>query len=110
TFFVSDLQGGSSFPTSFRAYVYAWNGTAITGPALFTSATLTTDGSFGNMQTFTILTGGITLVSGQSYIAFFSASGVGNSIPDNSALGSPLTDAYAGGSFFFTSAGANFAN
>jgi hypothetical protein len=62
-------------PATFVAEVYAWNGSVTGGngpqgtggPALYTSASMTTAGA-GGFQAITINTGGVALAAGQNYV------------------------------------------
>ena len=71
TFYVND----NGTPATFVAEVYAWNGSltggafpqGTGGPALFTSASMTTSGD-GAFDAVTINTGGVALTTGQNYV------------------------------------------
>jgi len=66
------LEGGSG-PISFKGYLYAWDGSHATGSALYASGTL----SFtGGLSEYDFSTGGVTLATGQQYVAFLSTSGL----------------------------------
>ena len=80
TFEVND-----SSPATFVAEVYAWNGSVTGGsnpqgtggPALYTSAPMTTAGA-GGFTAITINTGGVALTPGQNYVIdFYDNSGDG---------------------------------
>ena len=86
TFEVNSIVGSQAIP--FQAYVYAWSGTAITGPALFTSAIESITPANG-FQAITIATPGTVLTPGSSYIAFFSTLG------DSTSTGSAVIRGYA---------------
>src|SRR5262249_26789262 len=66
-FYLSDRQGSTTGPITYRAYVYAWNGTAITGPELFSTGARTSDAIADNFELVDIDTGGVTLTTGQQY-------------------------------------------
>jgi len=92
-------MGGSS-TVSFRAYVYAWDATAMhaTGEALFTSAVMgaPTGPGFGRVD---VATGGIALTPGGTFVAFLSATGVpGSGSVSWQTAGGNL---YEGGAFVF---------
>jgi hypothetical protein len=57
----------------FRAYVYAWNGTGATGPALYESGDLHTNGE-SSFEAVPITTGGLEVTPGQQYVLFLSRS------------------------------------
>jgi hypothetical protein len=63
----------SSTPVDLSAYVYAWDGSKVTGSPLFTgSATQGQNTSFGAFVTFSP---NLDLIAGQQYIAFYSNRG-----------------------------------
>jgi hypothetical protein len=64
-------QGPPSFV--FRAYVYAWEGTHTTGPALYESGDLHA-ASESSFQPLPINTGGVPVTPGQQYVLFVSRS------------------------------------
>jgi hypothetical protein len=64
-------QGPPSFV--FRAYVYAWEGTHTTGPALYESGDLHA-ASESSFQPLLIETGSVPVTSGQQYVLFVSRS------------------------------------
>ncbi|HEV3120615.1 MAG TPA: hypothetical protein VGY53_01865 [Isosphaeraceae bacterium] len=70
-----DVANGGATAIPFQAYVYAWNGTSITGSALFTSAAQSIAPSGSTFSLFTVGTGGVALTPGNSYVAFFSTIG-----------------------------------
>lgn len=90
---------------SFRAEVYAWNGSRATGPALYEGpVTSTTDGNV--FQRILVNTGGITVTPGAQYVLFFSSSkdnaghsgrGIWGMINNNNA--------YTGGTFVYINNG-----
>jgi len=89
---------------NFTAQVYNWTGSMITGPALFTSGPLAVSGT--NFQPVTVNTGALNLVSGQQYVALFTAIGM----PYNGAsmtfasVGSGAGAAYTGGKLVYSDA------
>ena len=94
---------------SFMAYVYAWNGTMATGPALYSSGVVTHNATPSTPFTkYTFSTGGLSLVPGDVYALFFSTSGLAGTgrIQWEAATG----DAYAGGNFIFMNNGENTAD
>lgn len=96
------LQGGSDL--LFRAYIFAWDQTLLraTGSALFTSVAMAAPGGTGFQQVF-IGTGGVSVLTGNMYVAFLSTSGQAGSgsIPWESTGG----DGYTGGAFVFINNG-----
>ena len=109
TFYVNDDENPDFL--DFAAYVYAWDGLKATGPALFTSGGMSTtdNGGAGGFETITVNTGGVTLVPGSLYVAFFSASNFFDGIAGTSTWGYLDADGYAGGGFWFSNNGNNFA-
>lgn len=97
----------NSVATPFGAYVYAWNGSSITGSALYASGQLTTSGS-GTLQPFTINTGGISLTPGSSYVAFFSTSGYQALGGNQGRWGLVGSNPYSGGDFVYYNNGDSF--
>ena len=79
----------------FRAEVYEWNGSAVTGPNLYESGPTATTGP--TKQTITFDTGGVGLTAGAKYILFVTMAKDAGS--GNGAMGSRSDDAYAGGEF-----------
>jgi hypothetical protein len=57
----------------FRAYVYAWNGTGATGPALYESGEEHTTGE-SSFEAIPITTSGVEVTPGQQYVLFLSRS------------------------------------
>ena len=92
----------------YQAYVYQWNGTRITGPALYTSGILTAPA--GNIYTpVTISTGGIALTPGQQYVVFFSTSTVDPNVSSAYRWGALTSNTtYSGGQFYFMNNGTDF--
>jgi hypothetical protein len=110
TFFLDDQL--DTDVVDFAAYVMAWDGSKATGPILFQSGALATtnNGGVGGDEAFPIDTGRLTLVPGQQYVAFFSASNYFNSITGTASVALVgLVDAYPGGTRVFTNNGTNFA-
>ena len=94
--------GGASIP--FQAYVYAWNGTGITGSALFTSSVQGVPFGSG-YQAITVSTGGTLLTAGQQYLAMYSTIGDGGSASSTGEWGGFLPDTtYTGGTFEYNNA------
>ena len=94
----TDMNGvGSNL--QFRAYVYGFDGSTVTGTALYTSpVTSGTDAT--DFQQYLFNTGFTPLVPGNMYVAFLSTAGVTQSgIGFNSFAGTD--DAYSGGDFVF---------
>ena len=86
----------------FFAQVYSWSGTAITGPALFSTGPLSVSGQA--FQLVTVPTGGLPLIDTQQYVALFSALGTtynGSSLTFG-AVGTGAGAAYTGGKLVYT--------
>ena len=89
----------------FQAYVYAWNGTTITGSALFSGAVSNVPGS-ASFQSIAVSTGNLNLNAGQQYVAFYTTTTTGATqggaswgyLGTGTAAGS---DGYSGGNFVF---------
>ena len=64
-------------PIQYSAQIYQWNGTNVTGSALFTSP-LTAAPISADYTTVTLNTGGVGLTSGQQYVVFFTTVGQTN--------------------------------
>ena len=82
----------------FRGEVYAWNGTRVTGAALYESGPTSTAAALPETVTFN--TGGITLTPGAQYVLFATAAkdvGVGQG-----AWSTRSDNPYAGGTFVTT--------
>ncbi len=87
----------------FQAYVYAWNGTMATGPALYEGPDMHTTEE-GVYQPITAETGGVTVTPGDQYVLFFSVSNdkaadAGSSL--TGSWGAITANPYAGGNFVF---------
>lgn len=102
-------------PIDFRAYVYAWTGSGITGPALFTSASLAMPGNppSSGYQMVTVPTPGVSLAAGGQYVAFFSTLGESNALNASGRFGltnlNPGDSKTLGGQFVYNN-GQDFAN
>lgn len=88
--------------TGVSAYIYAWDGTKATGPALFTSSPFTLVGDY---QRFQINTGGVALTSGSQYVAFVSVS-AGPGGTGTASFGASFPGRLGG--FVYQSNGSNF--
>ena len=97
TFEVSS-SGGTTIP--FQAYVYAWNGTAVTGNPLFVSSPQSVVTSGGSFSQVTVATPNTQLTPGSQYVALFSTIGFPGSNATGAMQLTPLS-AYPGGSFEF---------
>ena len=101
------LNGAVNNPIQFKSYVYAWDGTKATGPALFSSGLQQFTG--GTDQEFAFATGGVQLVSGSKYVAFLSTAGLQGGRPQSTAQMPGVVDStYAGGNFVYYNTGNNF--
>jgi uncharacterized protein with beta-barrel porin domain len=93
------LQGGVA--SQYQAYVYQWNGTKITGSALYTSA-ITNGPSAAAYTTVSFNTGGIMLTPGQQYVLFLTTSTITGQSSGSYRWGSLTNDStYTGGNFVF---------
>ncbi len=108
TFMINNLNATANY----QAFVYAWNGTTITGPALFASPGLTLPAVNG-FQAVSVNTGSTSLVDNQQYVAFFTtttqaetSTGSGLGFLGTSTLGA---DDYSGGNFVYNN-GLTFAS
>jgi hypothetical protein len=97
------LQSGSN-TTDFRAYVYQWNANKAVGQALYTSAINQFSGS--GMTEFAFNTGGITLNSNLTYVAFLTTSGVAGG--ENGSAAMQFGTSYANGNFVYYNNGNDF--
>jgi hypothetical protein len=80
--------------TPYTLMVYAWSGTAATGPALYTSASLSTNG-------VVTVTPGISVSPGTQYIVFVDV----NTGPSGSQMGEPLpSGSYTADAFYHVGA------
>jgi hypothetical protein len=95
SFYLSSL--GS---TPFQAYVFAWDGSKATGPALFTSSVLTT-GSYSGYQEVSVNTGGVNLAANSAYVLAFSTSGLQTGQANRSSRWGFEGDVYSGGEFVY---------
>lgn len=64
--------GSQSGTITYRAYVYEWDGTKATGPAVFTGPAAQTVAVDGTYKAVTIETGGVALTAGNKYVLFLS--------------------------------------
>ncbi len=99
--------------TDFEAFVMDWSGTKATGSVLYQSAALSTSNNNGSggFEEFSINTGGLSLTSGNQYVAFFSASNLFDSINGTSIwAGLGGADVYSGGQFVYNNNGSNFSS
>lgn len=109
TFFLDDssIRPG---PTKFEAFVYAWDGTKATGPALFASSPMSTTNNAGNdgFESFEIDTGMLALEAGSVYVLFFSTANLFDGVEDASVSALRTDNPYPGGEFFYLSNGNDF--
>ena len=106
SFFVKETTQNT---VHFAAYVMAWDGDKATGPILFESAPLSTTNT-GNFEKIQVNTGGLELLAGQSYVAFFSVSNYFDTIPTAAEFGGMGSSVYGGGEFRFQNNGNIFVN
>jgi hypothetical protein len=91
------------------AYVYAWDGSMATGPALYSSDVVTHNATPSTPFTkYTFTTGGLALVPGDMYALFFSTSG----LPGTGRVQweAASTNEYGGGNFIYMNNGESTAD
>lgn len=103
-YFTNFINGGS---LNLDASVYAFDGTQLTGPALFASALFLGTNSLSDVPvTFGSATNPLNLFLGPSttYALVLSTIGGASQTPDGSSVlvGASSTDAYAGGALFYS--------
>jgi hypothetical protein len=107
-FFTFELgpQYSGSGAILYQAYVYAWNGSEATGPALYTSPLESYTAGAG--YTAVTFNPDISVTVGNAYVLFLSTAGLQSGRPASAiSWGANNTPAYTQGSFFFqNSAGA----
>ena len=105
SFFVNDFVNPDH--VDFAAYVMEWDGAKASGPILYTSSmtTTTNNGGSDGFEQFTFSTGGLSLSSGNTYIAFMSASNFFDGNQGTSSVGYLRADVYSDGGFFFLNNG-----
>jgi hypothetical protein len=108
TFYVNDYLN-TDF-VDFEAYVYAWDGSKATGPALFSAGPFssTNNGGSDGYEAFTINTGNLALTPGGSHVLFFSASHLFDSVNGTAFFSARNDNPYSGGDFVFSDNGSNF--
>src|SRR5206468_8769594 len=90
-YFTFVVRNPNSQPIPFKAYIYKWDTAtnAITGPALFTSITMSVPPSGSQFVNMTIVATDVYLNPGDTYIAFFSTigftGGLGGSVWSNTS-------------------------
>jgi len=87
-------------------YVYAWNGHAATGPALYTSPVEALAGT-GGFELINFDTGDIPLAAGHQYILIASTANVPTSVGQCLMKLMPISE-FLGGEFYFQNAGDQF--
>jgi hypothetical protein len=106
TFWLDDHSDPGA--VDFGAYVMAWDGSKATGNILYQSGKRSTTGA-AQMEEFTFNTGGITLISGQQYVAFINASNFFDGINSTVRMRTSNGD-YSGGKFVLLNYGTDFSN
>lgn len=81
-----------------------WTGTAATGPALYTSGTISDAGTSGEALTFSGIN--LALTSGQQYIAYMTVAGVSNPV-QGAAIEASSTNVLSSGAAYDNSTGNN---
>ncbi|MCY7324247.1 MAG: PTPA-CTERM sorting domain-containing protein, partial [Phormidesmis sp. CAN_BIN36] len=106
SFWLGGYQSGSD-GVDFAAYVMKWDGAKAVGSVLYESSQRLKSPT-ATFEEFSFNTGGISLTSGQQYVAFLSASKFFDGI--EGLIGMGFTgDAYSGGNFVYYNNGSNFA-
>jgi hypothetical protein len=108
TFFINDRVNPDFI--DFRAYIMGWNGVRATGPILWESGDLSTSNNSGadGFEQFDLLTGGVDLLSGQQYVAFFSASELFDGVIGSGVMGAMHSNTYDSGNFVYMNNGDDF--
>jgi len=101
------LRSKTGVAQAFTAYVMAWNGARAAGSVLWSSGTQTAQPDTEAFDAYAFAPG-ITLQSGEQYVAFFSASGHFDGSESQFDWGYVGSDAYAGGSFVALDSGNDF--
>lgn len=110
TFYLNDGSHETSIPNRFRAYVGQWDGLK-TSSILFESSinlATTNNGGAGGFEPITVNTGGVSLTTGNNYVAFFSASKLFDGITDLSDWGLTNANIYSNGGFVYINNGSDF--
>ncbi len=94
--FLIDNPNSAGIP--FQAYIYAWNGSDITGPALFTSAQTVAPASGSSFVPVTLSSLDVQLTPGDQYVALYSTVGLAGSLGGAAWKLAP-DSAYPGGTF-----------
>lgn len=103
-----DDYAASNTAVDFAAYVYSWDGLKAVGSQLFASTqrSSSNNGGAGGWEVFSFDTGGVSLQTGQQYVAFLSASSFFDGISSTSTL--ELSNGYSGGSVVYDRNGSAF--
>jgi hypothetical protein len=96
--FTYSVQNSSANPLSVEAYVFAWNGSAVTGPALFTSSPLNIAADGSNYDPVTISGLNLNLTAGSQYYLAFSTIGLAGNVGGARFL-TAADSSYTGGTF-----------
>ncbi len=99
--FSFSIRNNSGSSISYQPFVYAWNGSTITGPALFTGSTATLTSST-DFQIAPVNTNSTPLVVGQQYVAFFTTTTTAPTAGFASWGFFNSTNPYSGGAFVFS--------
>lgn len=92
---LSDIQAG---PLNIQFNLYSWDGSDISGTALFQSSVLSINNALDQLYTFTT---NIDLTSGSQYMALINTSGIGNTTSATSGFTSINDNIYLGGTFLW---------
>jgi len=92
----------------FQAYVYAWDGSKASGPALYTSAANSLAAGSNSYVNFSYNTGGINLTTGSQYVLFLNASNQFDGFSGDAKFGFTYSSTYNGGDFYYLNNGPTF--
>jgi hypothetical protein len=92
---VATLSGA---PIGFKLYIYAWNGSATTGSAVYSGSGSIADSS-GNFENVTSNLTGTTVTPGSTYVFYYTTAGTGDAAA-TAAFGA-IFPATAAGNFVF---------
>jgi hypothetical protein len=97
-----EIENESSVAIPYNAYVYAWDGSELSGGALFASGLESIPVGAG-FQEISVSVPNLSLADGSQYVAFFSTIGDGGSNLTEAAWGGDMPDsAYPGGTFVYS--------
>lgn len=96
-------------PVQFKAYIAEWDGSKIIGPILYQSSLQTFTGSPTYVPTeYTFMPGGLTLTTGNQYVAFLNAEFDGYTSVAKMPKSGVYGEVYSGGDFVYFNNGDDF--